>query len=343
MPRRALWKRAWKPLAALIFLALALDYTLYPRFGTRAPQINAKRNALWLHFDWARGKSSESVRSLAARMKANGLRDAYFHVRYIGKSGRLRFRDPKAARRLNAEMKVAAPGVRRIAWLYIGNARGITGVDISKPEIRANIAHETGFLTRDCGFDGVQIDYEICADGDRDFLLLLREIRAATPGKVLCVATPMWLPAPLGISLGAWGWSENYFAQVAQGCDQIVVMAYDSALYFPRHYVWLIEQQVVRVPRAAKGANPNCEVLLGVPSYEEGGPSHWNGAENLAMAMRGARQAWTRNPKNQRLDGIALFADYSTDQGEWEVWRRSFTPSSNPRHFHELRKVPNTF
>lgn len=322
MPKRANWKRSWKPIAATILLALLLDYFLYPRFETRAPKLEASRNALWLHFDWARGKSRESVSNLAARMEENNFRDAYFHVRFIGQSGRLRFRDANAARRLNHEMELAAPNVRRMAWLYIGNERGITGVDISKPEIRQKIAREVQFLTRECGFDGVQVDYEICSNGDPDFLQLLREIRAATPEKILSVATPMWLPAPLG----AWGWSEKYFGEVAQNCDQIAVMAYDSALYFPRHYVWLIEQQTTRVPRAAKLANPNCEVLLGVPSYEEGGPSHWNGAENLAMALRGARKAWTRNPANQRLDGVALFADYSTDATEWDLWRRSFYP-----------------
>ncbi len=320
MFKRAFWKRKWKPVAATILLALLLDYFLYPRFETRAPRLEARRNAVWLHFDWARGQSKEPIRSLAARLTKNELGDAYFHVRYIGKSGRLRFRDQNAARALNAQMKIAAPKVRRIAWLYIGNERGITGVDISQVEIRREIIREVQFLTRDCGFDGVQIDYEICSDGDLHFLQLLREIRAATPGKILSVATPMWLPKPLG----AWGWSEKYFALVAQHCDQIAVMAYDSGLYFPRHYVYLIEQQVMRVPRAAKSANPNCEVLLGVPTYEDGGPSHWTHAENLQMALRGARKSWTRNPENLRCDGVALFADYSTDNAEWAIWERNF-------------------
>ncbi len=313
-------KRAKFAVAAALFLGIgALDAALYPCFETRAPKLNLAQHAIWLHFDWARGKSRESASHLAARLQKDGFKNAYFHVRYIGKSGRLRFRDAPAARRLNAQMKREAPSIRRLAWLYIGNERGITGVDISDPEIRRRIVAECRFLTRECGFDGVQIDYEICSNGDTDFLQLLREIRAATSRKFLSVATPMWLPWPLG----AYGWSENYFGQVAQNCDQIAVMAYDSALYSPRHYVWLIHQQVVRIPRAVKISNPRCEVLLGVPSYEDGGASHWSYAENLAMALRGAREA--QNSRGAALlDGVALFADYSTDAREWKVWRRSF-------------------
>ena len=134
----------------------------------------------------------------------------------------------------------------------------------------------------------------------------------------------MWLPSPLG----AYGWSEAYFGQIARQCDEIAVMAYDSALYFPRHYAFLIQQQVIRVPRAVKSANPSCRVLLGVPTYEKGGASHWRGAENLAMALRGARQG---QPKAEHgLDGIALFADSTTDAGEWALWRRSFSPFNAP-------------
>lgn len=311
-------KRRLRISLALLLLFLALDYALYPRFSTRAPKFQFSRNAIWLHFDWAQGKSRESLKDLGARLQENGINDVYFHVRYIGKSGALRFRDAAQLRRLNLDCHQAAPHLRRYAWIYIGNARGITGVDISDPKIRRRIVAECQFLTRDCGFDGVQIDYEICSDGDADFLQLLREVRAATPQKWLCVATPMWLPSPLG----AYGWSENYFRQIAQNCDQIAVMAYDSALYFPRHYVWLVKQQAVRIPRAVAASGANCQVVIGVPSYEDGGPSHWPYAENLALALRGVREG-ASSANGEVLQGVALFADYTTDQREWAIWREN--------------------
>ena len=56
--------------------------------------------------------------------------------------------------------------------------------------------------------------------------LIKPEVRAALkPDKLLSVDTPMWYPFTL------WGWSDDYFKEVAKRCDQICVMGYDSFLY----------------------------------------------------------------------------------------------------------------
>ncbi len=121
----------------------------------------------------------------------------------------------------------------------------------------------------------------------------------------------------------AWGWSEPYFQQVAATSDQIVVMGYDSALYFPRHYVWLMRQQAIRVTRAAARGNPKCRVLLGVPTYEDGGPSHHIHAENIRMALKGVREGLTDSQAvPAAFAGVAIFADYSTDQDEWKTYQQ---------------------
>ncbi|RYX82484.1 hypothetical protein EON83_19375 [bacterium] len=300
-----------------IQVVLALDYALYPLGETSAPKFDSAQNGVWLAFDFAQGKSKETPPHLAARMRDEGFKDLYFHVRYIGESGRLRYNIHQTARKFNAQLKVSDPKLRRFAWLYIGNERGITGVDIARPEIRARIVNECSNLISD-GFDGIHLDYEICSDGDADFLTLLDDIGTRIQGHPLSVATPMWLPSPLG----AYGWSEAYFTRVAARSDQIVVMAYDSALYFPRHYSWLIRQQCWRVPSAAKGTN--CRVIIGVPSYEDGGPSHHLHSENLRVSLRAVREGLVDNPNANLVDGVALFADYSTKPSEWIVWRRDW-------------------
>lgn len=303
--------------ATFVALGLTLDYALYPLGQTSSPKFDYGRNAIWLAFDFAQGKASESPVHLAARMRARGFQDLYFHVRYVGQSGRLRFDVHDSAKRLNTGLKLADPHLRRFAWLYVGNSRGITGVDIARPDIRRLIAGECAHLIAD-GFDGIHLDYEMCSDGDLNFLLLLDAIRAQTQGHPLSVATPMWLPS----FLGSYGWSENYFAQVGAKCDQVAVMAYDSGLYFPRHYAWLLRQQCERVPRAVSGTN--CRVLIGVPTYENGGASHHAHAENLRVALRAVREGLNGNPNAGRVDGAAIFADYSTDQSEWATWKRDW-------------------
>ena len=300
----------------------ACDYAFYPRFARVAPHdFNRRKNGLWLSEKWYRGGSRE-YSQLAQHLRNAQIGSAYFHVRYIGKSGRLRFREASSSRKLNAEMKRRAPQVKRFAWIFVGNERAITGVDLGDEKVRAQMVSEAAWLVKTCGFDGVQWDYEICADDDADFLKLLQATRAALPQDAkISVATAMWLPR----GFGAYGWSENYFAQVAARCDELVVMGYDSGLYFPRHYVWLIREQAARVTRASTRGNPKCRVLIGVPTYEKGGLSHQANAENLKMALVGVVDGLRDARANPAaFEGVALFSDETTDDEEWSFYRAAW-------------------
>jgi spore germination protein YaaH len=182
------------------------------------------------------------------------------------------------------------------------------------------MVREAVWLVEECGFDGVQWDYEICRDGDPALVALLQETRdALPPDKIVSVTTGMWAPAPFR----RWGWSEDYFARVAASCDQVAVMGYDSAIYLPRGYVWLIHQQCVRVTRAVARGNPYCRVLVGVPTYGKGGLSHHAYAENLRMGLKGVREGLSDPAAEPSVfAGVAPFADYTTQPEEWEIYRK---------------------
>ncbi len=124
------------------------------------------------------------------------------------------------------------------------------------------------------------------------------------------------------VALRKYGWGDAYFTQVAAGCDQIAVMCYDTGFYLPRAYVWLVRQQAIHVTRAVGEGNPKCRVLLGVPTYGAGLPSHNPHAENLAMALRGVREG-LRDPGADLsvFAGVSLFADYTTSQQDWNTYQ----------------------
>lgn len=189
LPKPLKRRRLGATLLALLALAGA-DYLLYPLAPIGGRSFNRGQNATWERDTWYRGLEQQPIESLARRLKSQEVRDVFFHARFIQKDGSLRFRTPESARRLTSQMKIAAPTVRCIAWVYVGNERGLTGVDISQPQVRARMVGEAVWLVQECGFDGVQWDYEICEDGNPSLLLLLRETRAALPhGKLLSVAT----------------------------------------------------------------------------------------------------------------------------------------------------------
>jgi len=311
--------------AALLLLLLIADYALYPRLSRPSGRsLNSGQNGLWLRYRWYFGERSDADRRLlASRLREEQIRYAYFHVRHITREGTLRYHKLAEARRLIAALRRETPEVKAIAWIFAGNARvastGVGDVNLADPAVRKAMVGEARWLVNECGFDGVQWDYEICDNGDPDFLRLLRETRAALPPeKLLSAAVPMWLPAPFE----RWGWSEAYLAQVAAPCDQLAVMCYDSGIYLPRGYVWLVHQQVVHVTQAVAHGNPRCCVLLGLPTYGRGGLSHHAWAENVRMALKGVREGLA-DPRADRsvFAGVALFADYTTQPEEWATYR----------------------
>lgn len=310
-------RRSWLLFCLLPVVVLLLtDYFAYPYGQWNGGRSgNRGENGLWLRYDWYFGRhEATELTPLARRLRQEQVRSAFFHVRDIRPDGTLRYRYPLPAKRLTDTLHRAAPAVKIVAWIYAGNAQGLGHVDLTKVAVRRAMVRQAVWLVRDCGFDGVQWDYEICPDGDAGFLALLRETRTALgPGKILSVAAPLWLPR----ALERWGWGDDYYRQVATQCDQICVMCYDSACYGPRAYVALVHQQVVHVTRDAAQGNPRGRVFIGVPTYAKGGLSHDPHTETLPMALLGVR-AGVADPQTDLsvFAGVAPFADYTTQPDE---------------------------
>ncbi len=313
-------RRRIAALLGIVLGLLLLDYVAYPRLvHPVGPNFNRGENGLWLRYQWYFGEKT-NVPALAERLQTQQIRYAYFHVRDITKDGALRYHHPEVAARLVRPLHRQIPKTKLIAWVYAGNAAGKGNVDLSRPEVRKKMVQEAVWLVMVCGFDGVQWDYEICPSGDADFLRLLRETRTALPhGKLLSVAVPLWLPAPVS----RFGWREADFSDVASVCDQMTVMCYDSGCYLPRTYVWLVHQQVVHVTRAVARRNKDCRVLFGVPTYSVGGLSHHAPAENIGMALIGVRAGLSDPQSNPSVvAGVAVFADYTTQPSEWQTYQK---------------------
>jgi hypothetical protein len=302
-------------------VGLTVDYWAYP-YGAPMPgrSGNVGENGLWLRYTWYFGQDTPAnAHELADKLTNNQVRYAYFHVRSVLRDGSLKYREPGCAV-LTANRHRTVPNVKLIAWVYVGNARGMGGVDLSNANVRRKMVSEAFWLVNDCGFDGVQWDYEICSSGDRGFIDLLEETRAALPpGKIVSVCTAIWMPH------GFYGWSDGYFAEVARHCDQMTVMAYDTAAYFPRAYVELMHNEVVHVSTAVARSNPKCRVLFGVPTYRDGTKSHNPRAEDIAFGLRGVREGIADpNSRSNVIAGVAIFADYTTTAGDWREYRRDW-------------------
>ncbi|MBP9092880.1 hypothetical protein KBI23_17785 [bacterium] len=303
----------------ILFGAYLYDCSIYEKQNPLKPSgANSGANGLWLRYYWYAGKHNTAKEwdDMLERLRVNQIKYAYFHVLTTVSDGTLKLHKLENAQKITKAVHTGAPNTKAIAWVYIGSAPQNGGVNLMKPETRANLVKEALWLVNECGFDGVQLDYEFCFNGDKGLLSLLDETRAALkPGQLLSVDTPMWYPFIL------WGWSDDYFKEVAKRCDQICVMGYDSYLYWPRAYAWLVAQQVVHVSTAADAANKNCKVIIGLPSYEDVTLAHHHKTESLANSLRGLNDGLAdKGTVRSNIEGIALFADYTTDEAEWKLY-----------------------
>ncbi|MBK7748618.1 MAG: hypothetical protein IPL73_24730 [Candidatus Obscuribacter sp.] len=292
-------------------------------------------NGAWLRYYWYRGKHNEDDwQAMLKRLNTHKIRYAYFHVLSCDKSGHLKYRQPKEAKIITSRVHQSCPGTLCLAWVYVPSDFGrADGVDLGKQATRDALHSEARWLIDQCGFDGVEWDYEFAPNNDKRFITFLSESRKQiSRDKHLSIATPMSYPMTL------YGWNDSYFKDVAPFVDQIAVMSYDSFLYMPRAYANLVSRQVRHVSKDVAATNKDCKVIIGLPTYEDVTFAHQAFCESLANGLRGlelglksakqsTKQSTNLNAKQNakqdttdNVEGMALFADYTTDEAEWQLF-----------------------
>jgi hypothetical protein len=325
-------KKKWRKMRIfgwlLIILALliTIDYFTYPLLSPLSGRTgNIGENGIWLRYKWYFGEYTEkNFNNMTEHLRDGQIKYAYCHVRFIKPDGTLQFRYAKTGRKFVTDLRKKMPGVKIYAWIYVGTGIGRPVVNLADADIMQKTVSEARWLVNNCGFDGIQWDYEVCPSGDPAYPELLRQSRRILPkGTLLGACTPMWYPKPIPRK---YCWDTEYFTEIAKYCDQIAVMGYDSAIYLPRAYAGHLSKQVTLITNTVAAANQNCKVMIGVPTYDGGeyGPtSHHGHAENLRVAIKGVREGIAnKKTKLSAFNGISIFADYTTDEDEWSDYYR---------------------
>ena len=281
------------------------------------------RLATWLSVSWSMSPHSrDQIMALAERLQALQVDDVYIYVSYLMSDDTF---NPSFdfAPEFVAALKQYAPDLRALAW--IGLPVSIEGDQrpnrLAEAEIRRRIADFSRYTVADLGFDGLHLNAELVADGDNWLLKTLAAIRDALPERAFLSATahPLRLETPVTIMpypAVAHHWSAAYFQRVAQSVDQIVLMAYDSGLVFPRDYLSWMTYQVARSQAALR--NVSTELIVGASLSAEWTTSHQAQAETLSLALAGMKMAMA-----ERLDGIAIYPFWETKESESELIARS--------------------
>jgi hypothetical protein len=307
-------------LAGLVYFAYA------PVEDKDAHPFNHDRNAVWLEHRWLeRPQPLPEMEALFAKLDRRGIAYAYPHLIPFDATGRLPPHDREQLRAFLATARRVAPELKLLPWiggLRRGYKRQRPGtLELADLSQRQQMVAEARGLV-DEGFAGVHLNVEPVDDGNDDFLALLRALRTAVgDDRVLSLAAIR--PAPLGLPRAPnFAWSPDYYARVAAIVDQIVIMAYDTALPTPSLYRRYVRWAARSVAGALDASGSNARVLMGVPTYEPYGFMHRRGVETPENAIVGVVAGLRGLGAGGTFEGVALYAEWTTDESEWLAYER---------------------
>ncbi len=319
------WRQRGVLAAAVLVLATIVVgvYLFLPPLptDTRLPRSDL-RLAAWLGVTWSNDAHSPSeIRDLASTLGAHRLDDLFIYVSYLKADGRFNSTYGHATEFVK-QMKSFAPEMRLLAWIGVPTsprpAADETGDSrLHDADIRQTIAEFSRFAVADLGFDGVHLNIEPVANDDRGFLETLNDARASLPvdAWLSTTAHPLRLDSTrtaVPYPPVAHHWTPEYFRRVAERSDQIALMAYDSGLPFPRDYLNWLAYQAENSASALRDM-PG-QLIIGLPTSEEWTPSHQTQAESLRIALAGLSVGLS-----DRIDGIAIYPYWETDDQEWQL------------------------
>ena len=209
-----------------------------------------------------------------------------------------------------------------VGGLRVGYKRQRPGtIDLADLGQRQRIVAECRGLI-DEGFDGIHVNVEPVDDGNVEFLALLRALRTAVgPDRILSLSAIR--PGPLRLPFAPnFLWTPDYYARVAELADQIVVMAYDTALPTPtlyRRYLAYVALAVTTRLAASHGAR-GC--WWASPPTTRPGSCTARAVETPENALLGVVAGLRGLGAGGTFEGVALYAEWTTDEAEWATYER---------------------
>ncbi|GAB2866428.1 hypothetical protein GCM10027074_37270 [Streptomyces deserti] len=221
------------------------------------------------------------------------------------------------------------PGVRVQAFLGdVLATESPDGMRLERPETRAAVLRSTRQIL-DTGYDGVHFDLEPLHSGDRNYLTLLDALRRETRARNVPLSVAAHQIDPLPALHSFWGtltghpkwWSQEFFGQVARRVDQIAVMSYDTMQPLQSTYGGYVAQQT---SLALEVTPPTTDLLMGLPFFHENRFGHWNHAETVPAAVRGARLGLSRTDPGRERFGVALYVDFAATEEDWRAYQEDW-------------------
>ena len=281
-------------------------------------------NAIWLSHGWLgddswfirnkrdkeKFRSAEKISALFKKLSENKISTVYPHLCPAQRSGNIA---PYDHAQMELFLDLAEQyKIKVIPWL--GGVLDESARIANKSWCQNFVSSIDDMLKKHPRLAGVQVNVEPLPSGNTDFLALLDDLRKVTTGRILSVAA--YPPPTKWHQYPNVHWESGYINKVANRCDQMAVMMYDTAIPLEKFYIKLMTDWTKIIVDATYSTN--CEVLLGIPAYDDAGVGyHHPQVENISSALQGIAaqdlKKWVR--------GIAIYCEWEMEQAKWQTWQ----------------------
>ncbi len=323
---KKLGKSAFRIVAALaVVLGIpAIAYLLWQP-GSNTPLPEYDNNAIWLGHGWLgddgwfernnRNKddfrSIEKISALFKKLSDNKISTVYPHLCPAQLKGKIAPYDSVQVERF---LDIAAQyNIKVIPW--IGGVFEESARPANEKWRKNFVASVDELLKKHPRLAGVQVNIEPMPSGNCDFLILLDELKVVMSGKILSVAA--YPPPTVWHRFPSVHWELNYLSEVGKRATQMAIMMYDTAIPLEKFYIKLMTDWTNQLTATTRSSD--CELLLGVPAYEDAGVGyHHPQVENISSALQGI----SASPRKNEANGIAIYCEWEMDENKWSVWRK---------------------
>jgi hypothetical protein len=283
--------------------------------------------AVWLGIEWGMTPHSNTeVVELAQNLQKHNITYVFAYVSYL-KPGDIFNPTFDHAAEFVQQFRAVAPQIRLLAWVGVpiqiitpdGEYLDNRLVDAATHQTIAGFSQK---MVTEFGFDGVHLNAEAITSGDEAILATLDAIRKKLTSDALLSLAVHALRLTESVTTIPYPairhhWSPDYLRRVAEHTDQLVLMAYDSGLFFPSDYREWLAYQVRQSAEALAGIDTH--FLIGLPASEEWTPSHQVPAEYLANALYGLSVGLNQTDYPHIIDGIAIYPHWEISDDEWAL------------------------
>ncbi|MBK9125127.1 MAG: glycoside hydrolase family 18 protein [Chloroflexi bacterium] len=294
-------------------------------------------NALWLGSEYSfLQPTDEQVALLVERLKAHQIGTVYAWTSFLKSdntwSGLVARTNTFEEMQPNVEQfiqqfRAAYPEATLYGWVgFPISARDENGAyNLNDPAVIQIVADFAAKLVNELGYDGIMLNAELVfQDSADDYIALLQAVRRAIGDASLSVAViPDWSPAEANIPkppLIAPGteYTTEFKQRIALLVDEIVVMAYNSALSSPVDYTQWVAYQTATYARAIADVDGGAEVRIGIPTFDDVTNAHDPAVENIPAAVEGVIDGLEQAGNTaSAVQGVAIYAEFDTDDEEW--------------------------